>query len=588
MLLNSSPVVKDMPPSSSRRSSKKKSGRIRFRRWFKRKASKFEVVWKILLFPIWVLLLPFDQKILALFHYKGVETKRPKNLTFRQKVGRFLKWNFWFPFKIAASVLKPIQKRLKKTKLRDFVYILPALFVIAFLIFVFSSVFVRGDKIKNQYLINARTAFVNKDYALAKTYYQRLVTAGELPKDQLFVWAVILSKTGEGQKASRLIDKLAPDSEAGFSSAHEFKALQISRNLSADKAAKVKDPEILKKLKWHLDHLDHTKDRSPEISEVWAAYCFAVGDTVQAIGHLENSAKKKPFQYVLISEYHKNQGDADAQKQSLENAETAFRQLLADDKFNHPNRISLANVLVRQENIREARRVLLNGLLLQPDPQIRHAIADFLVMQHDKDRQSNNDVGAQLQFLVDAIKMDPNHVKIYKRLVAMHKESKQSTDRLAEIRSTLQDIVASEQSTALAHLALSNVHQQEGNIEHADFHLEQAYKADKDMPFIVNNLAWCLAHSADPDLDRALELAEKAVRQRPEDPRIRDTYGTILFKLERYRESASELNLALQGAQNPKQIHDKLAAAYDKLGMVQQARIHREKSDSMEKETKKQ
>jgi Flp pilus assembly protein TadD len=85
-----------------------------------------------------------------------------------------------------------------------------------------------------------------------------------------------------------------------------------------------------------------------------------------------------------------------------------------------------------------------------------------------------------------------------------------------------------------------------------------------------------------------LELAEKAVRQRPEDPRIRDTYGTILFKLERYRESASELNLALQGAQNPKQIHDKLAAAYDKLGMVQQARIHREKSDSMEKETKKQ
>lgn len=370
-----------------------------------------------------------------------------------------------------------------------------------------------------------------------------------------------------------MFDELAPDFEQGLSAAHRIKALQLFQELQ--RSGQAKDPKILERLKWHLEHTDN---KSAIMSQAWASYYLAVGEVDRAIKYLNDSASENPKIYIAISEIHRNRGDAVKQKQSIEQAERAFRKELGDDKFNHQIRVTLANVLVRQGNIEEAKKVLITGLKLKPDRFISRASADFLAMQYDRAREANADLGEQLGFLVDALKLDPNHVKIYKRLVAMYMASKESPDRMATIRETLQGVVTSEQPSALAHLALSNVYEQEGKPDQARFHLEQAHKMDRNMPLIVNNLAWSLAHAEQPDLERALELAKTAVGQVPNNPRLRDTYGTILLKLERYREAAAELNLALQGSSKPEKIHAKLGLAYEKLGMDDLAQIHRNQS----------
>ena len=128
-----------------------------------------------------------------------------------------------------------------------------------------------------------------------------------------------------------------------------------------------------------------------------------------------------------------------------------------------------------------------------------------------------------------------------------------------KILSLFEEIVTGDRPTALAHFALSNILWIIDERDQAKFHLEQAYLLNNDFVIIINNLAWILALEESPDLERALELAATAVSRVPENPRFRDTLGTVLVKLGRHKEAISELQLALSGVPDTAPVHQKLA-----------------------------
>ena len=148
----------------------------------------------------------------------------------------------------------------------------------------------------------------------------------------------------------------------------------------------------------------------------------------------------------------------------------------------------------------------------------------------------------------------------------------------AEIRKKIQEVVASEQSSPMAHFALSNILFQDGDQKAAMIHLEQAYRMDSSLISVMNNLAWMLAHSEHPNLDRALELATVAASRAPKDARCQDTLGTILMKLGRYKDAIPHLEMALLGASDKQAVHQKLSATYKSLGMDELSQIHEQAS----------
>jgi tetratricopeptide (TPR) repeat protein len=132
-------------------------------------------------------------------------------------------------------------------------------------------------------------------------------------------------------------------------------------------------------------------------------------------------------------------------------------------------------------------------------------------------------------------------------------------------------------------------------------HLEEAYRAELDIGGLRNNLAWTLAHLKPPQLERALELANAALKAptRSTAADLRDTRGTILFKIgqdreemgrdreamRRYREALSDLEAALQSAPRAREVHHTLAEVYEKLGDQELADEHRRLAGENDVET---
>ncbi len=195
-------------------------------------------------------------------------------------------------------------------------------------------------------------------------------------------------------------------------------------------------------------------------------------------------------------------------------------------------------------------------------------------MRYDLSRRKQDDPQTQMDFLTQAIEIDPNYSAVYSRMIQLFAEVHESPDQAKKIRSLFQEIVTGDRPTALAHFALSNILWIEGDRDSAEFHLEQAYLINNNFVVIINNLAWILAHGENPDLERALELAETAVRRVPENPRFRDTLGTVLLKSDEHRKAISELQLALKGVPDKNAVHQKLAICYKSLGMNDLSLLH--------------
>jgi tetratricopeptide (TPR) repeat protein len=192
---------------------------------------------------------------------------------------------------------------------------------------------------------------------------------------------------------------------------------------------------------------------------------------------------------------------------------------------------------------------------------------------------------------------DPNNGVLLQQLLQITHGSDASAE---QARQRLRELIA-QRPSAVLHLALGLDAYAEGKPEQARFHWEQAVSEDREhMLVAANNVAWLLSHpqpgdqkalklatgaqamllpaTAEPaNLNRALELIVFVVKQRPTNPRFRETRGQILLKMGRWKESIADLEYALPAPvpANKGPIHASLARAYQELGLPELAEQHR-------------
>lgn len=525
----------------------------------------------ILAFPLQVLFWPM--RLVGLFHQSGVpdENYDSDNLSLGGKawrsISRLGRSLMMLPYMIVTAPVR-FFRGLANSGVREILFIIPALAMVGLLGYVGVQVIGRGEAISNRYVNEAQQAIDAGDYQLAKTHFVRLMQDEELTPPQKLRWWQVLMETGEKERAEAVLDELAPEDGVGFPRAHRVKALQIAFS-RRDRTKKLP----LKRLEHHLGH---SRDSSSEIQKAWAVYHQANDNPDKALQALEVAAQKNPAVYIEIADYQRELKDFEGQKESLQKVEHVFSQVLEEDPTNSRVRGVLANSILKQGRFDDAQEILVKGMRVNADDEMRLANAEFFTIRHDREKARQNRVGKRINYLFRALAAQPNYFPIYERLVKIADEKDLGDETFVRVRRELNRLIAGDEPNPMAHFALSNLLWEREEFEEATTHLELAYKIQPKFTIVLNNLAWVLAHQDSPDLDRALELASEAVKQSPNDGRYHDTLGTIYLKQEKYKDAAAEFQLALAGVKDPIAVRKKLVTVYTKLNIPDQVAIQEE------------
>jgi tetratricopeptide (TPR) repeat protein len=123
------------------------------------------------------------------------------------------------------------------------------------------------------------------------------------------------------------------------------------------------------------------------------------------------------------------------------------------------------------------------------------------------------------------LELDESNVAAFRQLAQIY----QNANRIDEAIATYEQALIKSPDSAILHHLLAVLHQMKGENELAMAGYEKAISLDDGMAESKNNIAYLLAESG-TDLQRALDLAQEAKAQRPEDPGAADTLGWVLYR----------------------------------------------------------
>jgi tetratricopeptide (TPR) repeat protein len=284
----------------------------------------------------------------------------------------------------------------------------------------------------------------------------------------------------------------------------------------------------------------------------------------------------------MVAEIYRSQGNELSRKAALKDAAVIFKDRLSSNSDSLKIRIAYSNILFQLGQFKSAEQVLLQDQKMTNEPELRTACAHLYLSQYQQiksDFAKEVNPVEQFDLLSKSLAQDINHLPTYQELMKAYRESR-ANDQRNFIVEMLRKHVSENDSVALAHLSLSNILWIQGKLKESKSHMENAFLLDSKFAFVVNNLAWMLAHGDPPELDRACELAKQVVELNPNDGRFRDTLATILMKQNNHSQALAEFQKAISTADDKKSIHRKMAEIYRALEKHELANQHQHKADA--------
>jgi len=167
------------------------------------------------------------------------------------------------------------------------------------------------------------------------------------------------------------------------------------------------------------------------------------------------------------------------------------------------------------------------------------------------------------EYLNKAIEADPARLEAYALLAAFYASQGQlasATDQYRKIVERTPDSVAS--NTVLAML-LEAQHQ----VPEAEKLYQKVLTLNPRAAVAANNLAW-LYVSSNRNLDEALQLAQTALQQLPDEPHVMDTLGWIYYRKDMAGRAVQYLESSVKSNPNDPAGHYHLGMAYVRAGEI--------------------
>jgi tetratricopeptide (TPR) repeat protein len=516
----------------------------------------------------------------ALLPFRDLKRIRERNkvTSFKDLVVSVLLWPFKMLLSLFSILLRTLMSPMElivglfQRNSRDVLWSLPWIATLSFLsLFGYFGIF-NAEARLNQLRKAAIGSFNAGDLVVAEKDYRRLILASSVPKEaDLLQWFVTLQATDQKEKATEVISQLAPapDTNPGYAPAHQLVCAAIVEEME-----RPSDPVTLKALKWHLDCSGDA--RSPLIERCWAEYYLGINEPQNGLRHMMKAAELNPEYFVMVADINRGLGFRDAQMSALQAAQEHYKFLIEKKPLIHKHRIMYARILKDLGRIDSAEQQLLNGVGLKNDPEIRSACCGFYLMLFNEEEDATPE--RKFELLKKSLRYDPNHSPTYQALIRFYRDMDLNAPQKKSTIEYLRKAIAVDKPAALSFFALSNILWTENKLEESQVLMEKAFSLDSSFAVIANNLAWLLAHSSTPDLERAAAMARQAVIAEPYNGRIRDTLATILMKQKKFDEALAEFQLALQrpmlNTSTKQKIHRKMAEAYRTIGNPDLAAQH--------------
>jgi len=120
-------------------------------------------------------------------------------------------------------------------------------------------------------------------------------------------------------------------------------------------------------------------------------------------------------------------------------------------------------------------------------------------------------------------------------------------------------------------LALGNLHQQQSQTQEAEEYFLKVLDLQPDNATALNNLGYLWADQG-VNLEKSLELIDRALKQEPDNPAFLDSYGWSLYQLGRLSEAEDYLNRAKELLSTDPDVYHHLGDLYFKQGKLKLAR----------------
>ena len=421
-----------------------------------------------------------------------------------------------------------------------------------------SSWLLNSNRLTDRYKVAVNNAIARDDPETADVYMRKLLRLDAMDPEIRYAMAYVAGHQGDERRASRLLTELAT-SEPGHPRAHLWMAKQMAVGKTTWTV------EEADKLVHHLQAAIRSPSPPSQAHVMLGQVYLQRGDDEEALVHFEAALPQHPELHLSVAQIYLKFQNGKLAHRELLRAARYFEQRVESDANDVEASISWALACRLQEEFAEAQAILLRGLEHQPnDPRLRQFLASFYVDESDQLLQSPlPHVAERLELLEMALAYAPNYPPALSRLARFFSLEGELGE---QARLKLKEILASGKATATVHLILGTQAVAKGDMQAAALHFEQGHELNQKMPVLLNNFAWLLASQDEPQLDRALDLVNRALEMLPTEPRIRETRGQIYAKQGHWRKALADLEFALQTMAGNRELHQALATVYRTLG----------------------
>ena len=302
--------------------------------------------------------------------------------------------------------------------------------------------------------------------------------------------------------------------------------------------------------------------QNPAARMVLARAQMASGDVTAAANTLGALQKQYPDAAIVWSQL----GALRVMQRDLKGARAAFDRALALQPGQHQavQGLTLLDLAERKPDAARARVEALAAKAPQ-DLSYQQTAAKVYIAQRDFPKAEST--------LRAIVARDSANLEAYGLLGQVYLMQNKTDQALKEY-----ETLSRQQPNAVGpHTVVAMLLQSMNRMDEAQQRYERVIQLDRQAPVAANNLAWMYAERGG-NLDIALQLAQTARRNLPNQPAVADTLGWVYYKKQQYDLAIRELEDAVEkDPENPEyQYH--LGAAYAAKGEVSKARTALQKA----------